>query len=312
MSDDLTPRDLSGLVLDRITALGDKAAEAYFGVSHGTIVAWRNRKTPPSLAAAQRCWDDSPICQAPAIWGEAGTKPEIQTLMPVYNELEPLTFFTLYRSMKLYGVDKINLVPRFRTLIVEARNDLAQKLLMSKSEWGVFPDSDSVLPCGSGPMLAKEGFSIPEPKASRNAFDRLMSHPKEMAIVGGLYRDRKQGKKVQCETAFRSDAENTRLMKLFDGTNKDDGLEETGWIGFGLVRIHRSVFEKIAAEAKPGGLFEDIAPLPGRETEPIGFFRTTTQQRGEDVSLCRRAQKVGFKVFMDKGLLLGHIGKKIY
>ncbi len=311
MSDDLTPRDLASLVLDKIMALGDKASEEYFDVSHGTIVAWRTRKTPPSLAAAQKCWDDSPACQAPEIWGADG-KSEIIVGLPVFNEYEPLSFFTLYRSMKLYGVDKISLVPRFKTLIVEARNYCVQRLLMSTAEWIVFPDADMVLPCGSGSILKKEGFSLPEPKASRSAINRLMSHPKDALIVGGLYRDRKTGTQVQCETAFRSKAENQRLMDLFDGKNSADGLEETGWIGFGCVRVHRSVFERIAAEAKPGGLMEEIAPIPGRETEPMGFFRTTTSARGEDVSLCRRAQKVGVKVYADLGLLCGHIGKRIY
>lgn len=310
MSFDPNSLNLTALVLEKITALGDDAAEEYFGVSHGTIVAWRTRKTPPNLAAAQKCWDDSVLAQTPAIWGSEGKSP-IALLMPMYETVEPLALVTIYRAAKFYGPEKITLIPKIRTLITEARNDLAHKFMASSSEWAIMIDSDMIIPCGNGAMLRSQGCNLPEPKASRNAFERLMSHPPEYKIVGALYKDRRQGTRAQCELAFRSAQENERLIGVFDGKGNYDGLEETGWLGFGLIKIHRSVFQSMRDAAQPGGSMEDIAPPKGRDTEPYGFFRTTAAQRGEDVVFCRRAQSLGIKTYVDTGLPCGHVGRII-
>lgn len=312
MANDLTPRDLASLVLDKIRLLGDAKARDYFGVAHGTIIAWKTGKNLPSLAAAQKVWDESLICQTPEIWGHSG---KAVLLMPIYEAMEPLTFVTLFRACRHYGMDKLTLIPRMRTLIVEARNDLAERALLTNAEWFIFPDSDCVLPCGSSALLKKYGLNLPEHKASRNAIERLMSHPPDKLIVGALYKDRRQGNRAQCETAFRSAEQNQRLLDIFSPSHPSaqayDGLEETGWVGFGLVRVHRSVFERMKEAAKPGGLLEDIAPPEGREGEPYGYFHTTRKQRGEDVVFCRRAAQLGVTTFVDLGLTLGHVGKRI-
>lgn len=302
--------ELTRLVLEKIEILGEEGARAYFEVSAGTISAWRNGKNPPSLAAAQRVFDETLKYQAPEAM--TGEKNRVELLLPQYDDVEPLHMFTLIRACKLYGMDKIGIIPKMRTLITEARCDLAEKFLLTRSPWAIMADSDMALCCGSGAMLRKQGLELPEPKASRNAIERLMSHPDDKRIVGALYRDRRGVNKAQCEKAFSSEAENKRLLDLFKSANGSDGLEENGWVGFGLVKIHRSVFLEMKEAAKPGGPLEEIAPPKGRESDPYGFFGRTSQIRGEDVAFCRRAQKIGIKTFVDTGCLIGHIGKKIF
>lgn len=313
MPDDLTPRDLSGLVLDKIVALGDAKAEEYFGVSHGTIVAWRNRKTPPSLAAAQRVWDDSPICQTPEVW-KWDDAAQIMVGLPVYRFVHPMNHVTMFMNYKRYGMDKMNLVPKIRTLIDEARNDLAHTVLASKAEWLVMADEDMWLPVGNAAILRKHGWqSLPDTLGNVVALQRLMSHPKEYRIIGAMYRDRKTGTKAQCEKGFSSASENARLLSIMAGKSSSGGLEEVGWVGGGLIRIHRSVFEEMRDAAKPDGLLPELTPLPApRNNEPLGFFGRTNQQRGEDVAFCRRAGKLGIKVYIDTGLYCGHEGAFIF
>jgi hypothetical protein len=314
-----TPHDLTKLVIDRITALG-KDAPAYFGVPAGLISQWKSGKKPVSLAAAEKVYAEMLADVAKAVMPQIVAEPEpvngdgrVHLLMPMMDGLAPETFTTLLRACKLYGMERISVIPKWRTLVIEARNDLAQKFLATGAEWAIFVDSDGVFPCGSGGLLRKIGLSLPEPKASRNFIERLMSHPADKLIVGALYKDRRGGTRAQCELGFKSPQENERLLKMFDPAVKStDGLEPCGWVGFSAVRVHRSVFLKMIEAAKPGGPLADIAPPAGRENDAYGFFDTTRQARGEDVKFCRRAAQVGVSVFLDTGCILGHIGSKIY
>lgn len=318
--------DLQKLVLDKIAALGSPAvAQEYFGVSPAAISTWKSGKIAPTLKAAQKVLDEMPATETvqvpPLQILETVAPPEpeatfgseqVVLLMPMYESVEPLAFITLVRSMKLYGMDKISIIPITRTLIDEARNSLVQKFMAipSKPEWCVFVDADQIFPCGHGGILKKMGLELPEPKASRNFLTRLMSHPKEARIVGALYKNRRGSFKPAVEIAYRSPQEDARIRGLFDGKTKTDGLEETGWIGFGGVRIHRSVFEEMQAAAVPGGALAEIAPPVGRERDAFGYFGRTAAMRGEDIAFSRRAGKIGIKVWCDHGLCMGHQGKQ--
>lgn len=311
MSDNV-PRELIRLVLDKIAALGDTAAAEYFDVSRGTILSWKTLKSFPSIIAAQKVWDESLICMTPEVWGRA-ENAQVQVLLPIMDKVDALNHITLLNNYRQYGIDKINAIPRLRTLIEEARNDLIHKAMeASKSEWFLFCDSDMVLPVGNANVLRKFGWNVPDLKGNRFAISRIMSHPKEFRIVGGLYRDRREQNRAQCERAFRSAEENSRLIGIMEGRVQDDGLEENGWVATGFIRIHRSVIEEMKAEAKPGGLLADIAPPVGREKEPIGYFGRTSKWRGEDIAFCRRAGLLGIKTWVDVGCVLGHQGDKIY
>jgi len=309
---DNTPRELVRLVLDKITVLGDTQAAKYFDVSRGTIISWRNLTTFPSIVAAQKVWDESLACRTPETWGKAENVP-LQVLLPIYNQVEPMNHITLMANYRHYGIDKINGIPKLRTLIDEARNDLAHSFMnASHSEYCLFVDSDMVLPIGNAAVLRKHGWNVPDLQGNRYAFERIMSWGPEYQIIGGLYRDRRNGTRAQCERAFRSTGENERLISIIEGRGGNDGPEENGWVATGFLRIHRSVFEAMAKEARPGGVLEDIAPPPGREKDPIGFFGRSAKYRGEDVALGRRAGMLGIRSWVDTGLLLGHKGDKIY
>jgi hypothetical protein len=310
---DLTPRDLTAMVVDRIAELGDAKAAEYFEASVSTVKAWRSGRNAPPIAALQKVWDESLIADTPEVWGDGSDESKIQILLPVYRDMDPLNHVTLFINYRKFGPDKINIVPKFRTLIDEARNDLVQKALLTKSKWFVMCDSDMILPIANTKALQKHGWSAPEKKAARLALSRLMSWPEEYKIVGALYRDRKTGHRAQCERGFRSPQENQRLIDIMTGKNTtDDGLEENNWVGTGFMRWHREVFEHMASEAKPGGKLADIAPPPGREGEPFGFFGRTSQWRGEDIAVCRRAGLLNYRVHCDVGLYAGHRGARIY
>jgi hypothetical protein len=319
MPTDLTPRDLKQLVLDRIAALGAEAP-AHFGVSESTIANWVKGRQEPSLKAAQRAWDDDPICTHPEVWKSSGQE-NIAFLPPVYETIEPAFMFSAFGAMKQYGMEKITIIPRMRTLVDEARNDQVAIARRSGIEWFVMGDVDMIWPLGNAAYSAKLGHHISGAKADRNALVRLMSHPKEFRIVGALYKDRRSGDRAQCAKAFTNPAENARLLKMFGKWNapvdgpEPDGLEDAGgWCALGLVRFHRSVFDEIEAFARqPGSPIANILPPPPpRDKEPVGFFGRTSQWRGEDIAACRRAEMCGIKTWLDTGLILGHVGRRVF
>lgn len=309
-----TPKELVGLVLDKINELGDADARDYFGVSAGTISAWKSLKTFPSIVAAQKAWDESLLCQSPEVWSATGSE-SVCILLPVYETVEPFFMLSFLKALKQYGIERVNIIPKTRTLIEEARNDLVSRAMLTNAEWFIFADVDMILPCGNAAFLRKMGVTIPESVGNLNAITRLMSHPKEYRIVGSLYKDRRAGERVLCAKAFASPQENVRLLGLFKGETKPAGLEEAGgWVAPGWMRIHRSVFDEMLAEAKkPGSKMEEILPPPPpRDKEPVGYFGRTSRWRGEDVAFGRRAEMIGIKSWIDTSLLCGHVGRRVF
>jgi hypothetical protein len=311
---DSTPKELVRLVTDKIAELGDRAAAEYFEVSAGTISAWKTLKTFPSIVAAQKVWDDNLLCRSPELWSGTGNE-KVAILLPMYEAVEPFFMISFLAALRAYGMENVVIIPKTRTLIEEARNDLIARAQLTKCEYYLFIDVDEILQFGNPAMSKKMGVQAPDSALLLNSITRIMSHPKEIKIVGGLYKDRRGGQKVQCAKAFASPQENARLMGLFDGKTPIGGLEDAGgWCALGFVRFHKSVFTDMLAEAQqPNSPLADILPPPPpRDKEPVGYFGRSSKHRGEDVSLGRRAESIGIPTHIDTSILLGHVGRRVY
>ena len=68
-------------------------------------------------------------------------------------------------------------------------------------------------------------------------------------------------------------------------------LFEVGGIGFGCVLMKTGVF--LDVQGKFGAMFT-----------PLNGF-------GEDLSFCWRARQLGYKIFMDPNITLGHVGYSV-
>lgn len=297
--------DITALVLTKIEALGASKAADYFGVSIPTISDWRKQLRLPSLAAGQMVLNEYLEIKPPEIWNLTGKR--VLILMPIYRSLNGLTHVTLFVNYARYGVEKIGLIPKFRTLISEARNMLADMALKTDSEWFIFVDDDVVLPCENGAMLRSIGCNIPEPNASFNAISRIMSHGPEHKIVSALYFGRNESNRAQVANAFESPSEDARYhtMRRVGG---EFPLEKVRFAGMGFMRIHRSVFETMRERADE--LFPEIKPkMDGRH---YGYFNPPGPDTGEDCIMCERAAMCGFPTYLDPSLMLGHCGDKVF
>lgn len=176
-----------------------------------------------------------------------------------------LTLAVSYIAAK-YDYVKCNLIVSNGTLIQEQRTDLAKKALASDASWVIYVDSDMRFP--------------------KNAFEQLVKHKKP--IVAASYPTRKYPF-IQPVT-FRSDEGDERVYTKSDS----QGLEEVASTGFGLIAIHRSVFEKVP--------------------QPWFYVPYDTVKNkfdcGEDIWFCRRAREAGFPVMIDHDLsqAVSHIG----
>ena len=75
-------------------------------------------------------------------------------------------------------------------------------------------------------------------------------------------------------------------------TDYPEGIFEIAGCGFGCVMMNTAVVKAVAEEF---GL--PFSPI-------LGF--------GEDLSFCCKASQIGYKMFCDSGVKLGHVGNKTF
>ena len=121
----------------------------------------------------------------------------------------------------------------------------------------------------------------------RNTLVKLLSHDKD--VVSGVYsykvlnNDEVVAKKFMDEE--RTDYGNLKIKAI----QNSSGLIEVDGFGFGCVLTKVSMFDKI----------------------PFPWF-IYTQDMGEDIFFCRKAQNEGYKLWLDTDVICGHIGSVNY
>lgn len=293
--------DFRKLVLDKIEAVGIKDASVFFGVSVGTASNWASGRTTPSLEAAQLAYvdagfEDKPIREEIVMW----EGKEVMIALPCYRTINPRTHFTLFANYARYGVDKLALEIKTRTVIHESRNILIDKALKNKSiKTVIMCDDDMILPCGSpGLINGRYGGKIPNELASKIAISQIMSHGRDKEIVGGLYFGRTEQGHAQCASAFTSKSDNETFHKL--GFR---GLRKEGWVATGFIKIEMTAIHKMKA-AIDEGKWPELKPQ--RADRWYGFFTPLQVGIGEDVSFGRRAAEIGIQSYVDCDLICGH------
>lgn len=262
---------------------------------------------------------------------------KIMIVMPWSKTINPTT---AYSVMQLVDRRRTATMLNFGdAFIAHSRNSCADVFLESDLEWMITVDDDMLLPYGNSKWFkAHTGWDwLPEPFASFNAIDRLVSHGK--TLVGALYWGRHaKGPAVYAESPREADYARGAPYDLIKPTN---------WVGTGCMLIHRSVFldmeKKYPAlargpDGKGGQWFTSsehklldgisrvrdmisVGPMTGEKCfkayEMIeGILKdtkhSTTLGMGEDVAFCRRARECGHIPYVDMGLLCGHLGHLCY
>lgn len=265
---------------------------------------------------------------------------KVTIALPWMKIVSPLTAFSVAQLMDKRRT--ASMLSWGDSFVAHSRNHCVDEFLKTDSEWLAMFDDDMVFPFGNAKWYrAFTGWEwYPEPFASFNAIDRLMSHKK--SVVGGLYFGRHEsGPPVTAIGASNSKA--AEYMRK----GPHDEIMSTGWVGTGAILIHRQVFEDIEKKFPqlargPNGegiqvftsseheLLDGIKRVHSmlsegvmdsmkamRAYEMIDGLLTKTRHTsphgvGEDVIFGRRATQAGHEVFVDLGLVCGHIGHKIF
>lgn len=263
---------------------------------------------------------------------------KILVVKPWQKSVHPLTAFSVSQlENRARTASILNFGDAF---VAHSRNKCADVFLSTDLEWMLTIDDDMIVPFGDARWYrSNTGFNFPEPFASFNALDRLLSHGK--TLVGALY----TGRYPKSPPMYNEgpNAEESRYAR----SGPHNLIKPTKWVATGCMLIHRSVFEDIekrfprlarGADKKGGqwftsteaSLLDRVERLKNSLTASMmtaesayvalaGLEAAVAESRaenslgfGEDVSFCVRAQSAGHTPYVDMGLVCGHIGHCVY
>lgn len=258
---------------------------------------------------------------------------KVLLILPSYKSVSPMTAVCIAR---LADSRRAALMTNWDdAFVAHTRNNCAREFLKSDFTWALWVDDDTVIPCGNASWFKAHCSwpKFPDKFAGLNAIDRLLSHQK--TFVGGLYFGRRPGAgPVFAEgMSIKSEADYAR-------TGPHDLVKPTNWIGFGCCLTHRSVFEDIVKRysalngqwftSSEHRLVDDVSktlqmlgdgPMTGEKAMKAYEMLDAAKRHvdkvsslgvGEDVIFCRRAREAGHQVYVDMGLIVGHVGHAVY
>jgi hypothetical protein len=167
------------------------------------------------------------------------------------------------------------------SLVTRARNKIVKEFLASKMEYLVFVDSDII-------FNAKQ-------------LNKLRKHQK--GIVGGVYLKKKLP---------YSPVANGFVRRC------DDGLMVMREIGTGFMMVHRSVFEAMIdkfdlvyrpdSDEDEGNYYDffKVGKFEGENVNSDGRYLS------EDYYFCIMARELGYEIFYDPNILVGHAGHAVF
>lgn len=256
-----------------------------------------------------------------------------------YKSMAPQTAISL---MGLLARRKLTLLlSSGDAFIAHSRCTVAEKFLETDCEWLFSVDDDVICPFGDAKWFAAQtGFSFPEPFASKNVLDQLLSRGK--TLVGAVYFGRTPGGRPTYAEGFKSEAE-----AAYARSGPHDACKQTRWCGTGALLTHRSVFIDIEkrfprlSRARNNGHPHFYTATEHRLLDSLEKLRDTLAQgaqtgekslaafqeierifaeshrqsnlgQGEDVAFCIRAAEAGHPSWIDHSVICGHVGSAVY
>lgn len=200
--------------------------------------------------------------------------------MPVARDMHPLVVKSLFSTLKACGEAgiKCDLAMVYGNSVIQwARDEVVDLLLDSEANRFFFIDSDII-------WEAKDFF-------------RLLALSTKRDIVCSPYVAKKDEPSFYLSFGDKNEF-----------TADEYGLFQVEGTGLGFTIINRRVVEEISEKAP-----KVLDQISGNTIPSI--FRFTSEdgeRRGEDILFFRDLASLGYKIYMEPTLKLGHAGSKIY
>lgn len=207
-----------------------------------------------------------------------GHKTKVTIAIPVWNDnflhefrdsLDKLIEYS-YRNGIVLDVRRYE-----RIRIDIARDNAVREAIEQDSDYLLFVDDDNPV--------------------KPDSLVKLLSHNKD--IIGGLI-PRRNPPHVPCVFKYNKDYLDGIGYKPLDRTELSEGVHEVSAIGMGCTLISKQCFKEVYEK---------------NNNAPFAFVNEIVNGRliqiGEDIAFCRRAKKIGFKVWYDSEVRPGHIIK---
>ena len=199
--------------------------------------------------------------------------------MPANRDIPPHTVMSLLatfsRCQRLSIPCELGMVSS--GVIVNGRDEVLDMFLKSKANRLFWIDSDMTW--------------TPE------QFIRLLALSKLTPVVGATY-----PAKVDRPTFFVKFDEEVGMQP------SELGLLDVQGLGLGFTVLQREVVEQVAAKAPR--VLDEISGLEMASVFRWGIFQG--KRRGEDMAFFSDIRDLGYKIYMDPTIDLGHIGTKMY
>ena len=200
--------------------------------------------------------------------------------MPAYSDLDPRVVRSLFDTQLLCLKHRI---------ICE----LAMVIGNSCPTWARDEVLDLFLQTDANRLFCIDSDIVWEP----DSFLRLLALSTKRKIVCGSY----VAKKDQPTFFIRYDENKTIEADEY-------GLLEIDGLGLGFTVLDREVVENITSKSEK--VYDEVQ----KKSIPAIFRRGRDdgKRKGEDMAFFEDLQKLGYKIYIDPSIELGHIGRKIY
>lgn len=304
-------RSLTDQLVDFARNLGDAEAAKEFGTNAQTVRSWFKGDKKPlathlehfmqvrSIQVNQHVERD--LTSGTYSMGASQPKLNVMLCSPIMGQITPAVQFGWMYLEKTYGL-KVEF--KIETMLVRARNLLADKFLASGCEWMLTVDKDILFGISNERYMRDWGQSraLPAEVLGQDALARILSHGQP--FVGALYSGRGFGAPlvIAPDMTPRSQADKELAEQIRQGNHRNH-LVDVDWLAAGFLLVHRSVFETIRRQ------FPELKPE--FTNDPWNYW-TPKKSEGEDVALSMRAKACGFVPKLDCGCVVGHIGQMCF
>lgn len=243
----------------------------------------------------------------PAARPAGSAQSRMVVMLPTLYHREPETEDSIALAIQAFeerhGHGRVLRMPSIlRTLVDRARNmSVWAALKRFNPDFYLFGDHDMFYPTGDVDYWRSvTKTTLPDRYGEVNFIERMLGHPADYHVIGGMYRDKKNGIEYQCNRGHNTPGFNERYNK-----GELRGIIEDEWVATGAMRVSSKVIHAMIDASMTS--MQDIRPTKhGRE---FGWFSRVRHDVGEDVQFCLRVRQLGFRVFLDLDLRCHHAMK---